>query len=76
MVPGEETDSALVEFQSADAVPDALDKDRKKLDSSEIRVAMLWRSTLFVTNFSKDTDDKGIRKLFSQVSLLKQVNQE
>ncbi|EJT49300.1 hypothetical protein A1Q1_01600 [Trichosporon asahii var. asahii CBS 2479] len=73
MVPGEETDSALVEFQTADAVPDALDKDRKKLDSSEIRVAMLWRSTLFVTNFSKDTDDKGIRKLFSQYGTILQT---
>lgn len=70
IVPGNDTDSALVEFQTAESVPDALDKDHKKLDSSEIRVTMLWRSTLFVTNFSKDTDDKGIRKLFEQVGVV------
>lgn len=69
IVAGEDTDSALVEFQSAESVPAALDMDHKKLDSSDIRVTMLWRSTLFVTNFSKDTDDAGIRKLFSQVGL-------
>ena len=28
---------------------------------------MLWRSTLFVTNFPRDMDDDGMRKLFSQV---------
>lgn len=74
LLPGEETDSALeatdsalVEFQFADDVPAALAKDRKKLDGHEVHVAMLWRSTLFVTNFPANSDDASLRKLFGQV---------
>ncbi|WOO76790.1 putative RNA-binding protein [Vanrija pseudolonga] len=66
LLPGEETDSALVEFQFADDVPAALDKDRKKIDGHEVHVAMLWRSTLFVTNFPANSDDASLRKLFGQ----------
>ncbi|KAL1413103.1 Splicing factor [Vanrija albida] len=66
LLPGEESDSALVEFQFADDVPAALAKDRKKFDGHELHVAMLWRSTLFVTNFPADSDDASLRKLFGQ----------
>ena len=50
-----------------EAVPAALARDRKKLDGNEVSVSMLWRSTLFVTNFSRDTDAPRLRQLFSQV---------
>lgn len=66
MMPGDEFDAALVEFRFADAVPAALDKDRKKIGGNEIRIVMLWRSTLYVTNFSKNADDAALRKMFSQ----------
>ncbi len=67
----EVTDAALVEFRQVEAVPAALARDRKKLDGREVSVSMLWRSTLFVTNFSRDSDDAALRQLFSQVSGLR-----
>ena len=57
-----------MEFRSAEAIPAALGRDRKKLGGSEIHVSMLWRSTLFVTNFPRDMDDGALRKLLSDVS--------
>lgn len=69
MLPGDETDAAMVEFRNADAIPAALDKNQKKMDGgSAIHVAMLWRATLYVTNFPKAMDDASLRKLFEQVS--------
>ena len=57
----------MVEFRFADDVPGALALDQKGLDGSVLSITMLWRSTLFVTNFPKSMDDEGIRNLFSQV---------
>ncbi|WVW84930.1 hypothetical protein I302_106966 [Kwoniella bestiolae CBS 10118] len=59
-------DAALVEFSNVDAVPLALQKDRRKIDGNETSVSMLWRSTLFVTNFAPDIDDAALRQLFGQ----------
>ncbi|ODO10809.1 hypothetical protein I350_01407 [Cryptococcus amylolentus CBS 6273] len=59
-------DDALVEFKFADAIPRVLEKDQKKYEGSPVSVSMLWRSTLFVTNFPREMDDEGIRKLFGQ----------
>lgn len=61
-------DAAMVEFRSADAVAGALTRDGKKHSGHIMRISMLWRSTLFVTNFSRDTDDESIRGMFHQVS--------
>lgn len=63
------TSAALLEFQTVDSVSAALAKDRRKIDDQEISVSMLWRSTLFVTNFPPETDDRQIRDLFGNVSL-------
>ncbi|WWD18688.1 hypothetical protein CI109_103142 [Kwoniella shandongensis] len=60
------TDSALVEFKLAEAIPLVLAKDHRKLDGNEISISMLWRSTLFVTNFPREMDDEAIRRLFGQ----------
>ncbi|WVQ65310.1 uncharacterized protein L199_003486 [Kwoniella botswanensis] len=63
-------DAALVEFTDVDAVPHALQKDRRKIDDAVISVSMLWRSTLFVTNFAPEMDDAALRQLFGQVSCI------
>jgi hypothetical protein len=60
-------DAAMVEFRDAESVGPALAKHRRKLDGQEITVAMLWRSTLFITNFPPDFDDAQLRSRFSQV---------
>ena len=60
---------ALVEFRFADAVPRALEKDGKKLMGRTIHVSMLWRSTLFVTNFPRHMDEAGLLEMFGQVRL-------
>lgn len=62
-----DTDAALLEFQVVDSVASALAKDRRKLDGQEISVTMLWRSTLFITNFPRELDDVGIKSLFANV---------
>ncbi|WVO20839.1 uncharacterized protein IAS62_002139 [Cryptococcus decagattii] len=59
-------DSALVEFKKAEAIPHVLEKDKKKFEGTPVSVSMLWRSTLFVTNFPREMDDEGIRNLFKQ----------
>ncbi|KAL0254058.1 hypothetical protein I308_101437 [Cryptococcus tetragattii IND107] len=59
-------DSALVEFKKAEAIPDVLEKDKKKFEGTPVSVSMLWRSTLFVTNFPREMDDGRIRNLFKQ----------
>lgn len=72
ILPGDDgdTDAAMVEFVSADTMPKVLEKERRNLDGHEIRVSMLWRSNLFVTNFARTTDDASLKKLFSQVCSL------
>ncbi|WWC70988.1 uncharacterized protein I206_104941 [Kwoniella pini CBS 10737] len=70
MIPNDDNvhDTALVEFSGVEAVPLALQKDRRKIDGNAISISMLWRSTLFVTNFAQEVDDATLRQLFSQVS--------
>lgn len=63
--PEQDTSSALIEFRRVEAVPAALARDRKKIDNHEVHISMLWRSTLFITNFPKDADDESIRKLLA-----------
>lgn len=67
MEPGDEFDSAMIEFKSTDSVPDALAKDGKKIDGNTVSVSMLWRSTLWVTNFSPQMDDAALRTMFGNV---------
>lgn len=62
-------DSALVEFKKAEAIPDVLEKDKKKFEGTPVSISMLWRSTLFVTNFPREMDDGGIRNLLEQVRI-------
>lgn len=62
-------DSALVEFKKAEAIPDVLEKDKKKFEGTPVSVSMLWRSTLFVTNFPREMDDGSIRNIFKQVRM-------
>lgn len=64
----EEPGAAMVEFESAEVVPVALARDGKRLDSHPIRVSMLWRCTLFVTNFPRAADNDSLKELFGQVS--------
>lgn len=63
------TNAALVEFRQVEAVPAALLRDHKKLDGREVSVSMLWRSSLFVTNFAREIDDAALRQMFSQVRI-------
>ncbi|EIW67704.1 hypothetical protein TREMEDRAFT_69686 [Tremella mesenterica DSM 1558] len=65
--------AALVEFRDVDSIPDALTRDRKKLAGNEVAVSMLWRSTLFITNFPRSMDDAGIRQLLSSYGLILQT---
>ncbi|KAH9890065.1 RNA-binding protein Prp24 [Cubamyces lactineus] len=57
---------ATVEFMERDSVPAALTKDKKRIRDQEIAVHLAWRSTLYVTNFPEDADDKYIRTLFGK----------
>jgi hypothetical protein len=62
-------DIALIEFRAVESVSAALAKDRRKFDGHEITVTMLWRSTLFVTNFPREMDQKAVKSLFQNVRL-------
>jgi RNA recognition motif-containing protein len=77
LVPGNDddtdTDSAMVEYRSADSIPAVLEKDRRKLDDSQIHVSMLWRSTLYVTNFARSVLDADLRELFGQYGKILQL---
>lgn len=64
---GRSTDAALVEFRHAESVPAALTRDESEVDDHVIRVSLLWRSTLFVTNFPRDMDDDALKAMFSEV---------
>ena len=50
-----------------DSVPQALTKDKKRIQGEEIAVHLAWKSTLYVTNFPEKTDDAAIRELFGKV---------
>ena len=65
--------SPLVEFRVARSVPKALEKDRKRMEGREVHVSMLWRSTLYVTNFDKDMDDTKMRSLFEPYGFILQT---
>ncbi|BEI87723.1 uncharacterized protein CcaverHIS019_0104410 [Cutaneotrichosporon cavernicola] len=62
----EEPGAAMVEFMSAETVPVALGRDGKKLDGRAVRVSMLWRCTLWVTNFPRSADNDSLKQLFGQ----------
>jgi RNA recognition motif-containing protein len=64
----EEAGAAMVEFMSAETVSVALGRDGKKLDGRAIHVSMLWRCTLYVTNFPRSADNDSLKQLFGQVS--------
>ena len=46
----------------------ALTKDKKRVADTEIKVAMGWSTTLYVTNFPEGTQDENLREMFSPVS--------
>ena len=56
-----------------DSVPQALTKDKKRVNGMEIAVHLAWQSTLYVTNFPKDTDDAVIRELFGKYGTIFEV---
>ncbi|GMK58444.1 hypothetical protein CspeluHIS016_0504760 [Cutaneotrichosporon spelunceum] len=62
----EEAGAAMVEFMSSETVSVALGRDGKKLDGHAIRVSMLWRCTLWVTNFPRSADNDSLKQLFGQ----------
>jgi hypothetical protein len=58
-------ENALTTHQ--DSVPAALTKDKKRIGDHEVDVVLLWRATLFVTNFPPASDDEYMRKIFAPV---------
>lgn len=69
----ESSKSALVEFRVARSVPKALEKDRKRMEGYEVHVSMLWRSTLYITNFDTKLDDAQMRALFEPYGFILQT---
>ncbi|KAI0338891.1 hypothetical protein BDW22DRAFT_1409299 [Trametopsis cervina] len=61
---------ATVEFMERDSVPAALTKDKKRIHGEEIAVHLAWQSTLYVTNFPENADDKLIRAMFGKYGTL------
>lgn len=53
-----------------ESVPGALTKDKKRVREHEIAVHIAWQSTLYVTNFPEKLDDKAVRELFGEVSVV------
>ncbi|KAL1677942.1 hypothetical protein EV122DRAFT_290785 [Schizophyllum commune] len=64
---------ATVEFMQRDSVPQALTKDKKRIQGEEIAVHLAWKSTLYVTNFPEKTDDAAIRELFGKCGTIFEV---
>ncbi|KAL1745101.1 hypothetical protein HDZ31DRAFT_37139 [Schizophyllum fasciatum] len=64
---------ATVEFMQRDSVPQALTKDKKRIQGEEIAVHLAWKSTLYVTNFPEKTDDAAIRELFGKYGTIFEV---
>ena len=69
MTPGEDGNSevAIIEFDSRDEAAVALTRDQKMVDGNTIQVEEGSGQTLFVTNFSPETDENGIRDMFERV---------
>ncbi|TRM63998.1 hypothetical protein BD626DRAFT_547754 [Schizophyllum amplum] len=64
---------ATVEFMQRESVPQALTKDKKRINDEEIAVNLAWKSTLYVTNFPEKTDDVEIRELFGKYGTIFEV---
>ncbi|KAI9716965.1 MAG: Splicing factor [Chrysothrix sp. TS-e1954] len=58
------SNSAVVEFASAEDVLTARTKDKKKLDGATVQVKAGTRTTLWVTNYPAEADEEFIRTLF------------
>lgn len=58
-----EENSAVVEFEDADAASFALSRDGKELDGSDLSVILNTGSTLYVTNYVASADEAYIRSL-------------
>ena len=71
MLPGEDGDSevAVIEFDAKDEALMAQTRDQKTIDDNTINVQLGSGSTLFVTNFPPEADEKYFRDLFRDVSL-------
>lgn len=71
MLTGENGDSevAVIEFDAKDEALMAQTRDQKMIDDNTINVQLGSGSTLFVTNFPPEADEKYIRDLFRDVSL-------
>ena len=71
MLPGEDGDSevAVIEFDAKDEALMAQTRDQKTIDDNTINVQLGSGSTLFVTNFLPEADEKYFRDLFRDVSL-------
>lgn len=67
---GDETVSALIEFDSKEDAISAGTKDQKSLDGSKITVEPIAETTLFVTNFPPTADEGYIRDMFSSVCII------
>lgn len=70
MLPGEDKNSevAMIEFETKDEALAAQTRDQKTIDDNTINVQLGSGSTLFVTNFPPEADEKYIRDLFRGVS--------
>lgn len=70
MLPGEDKNSevAMIEFETKDEALVAQTRDQKMIDDNTINVQLGSGSTLFVTNFPPEADEKYIRDLFRDVS--------
>lgn len=67
---GNESASAMVEFDSKEDALVALTRDQKTLDGNTITVHLGSGATLFVTNFPPAADEAYIRDLFQKVSAM------
>ncbi|KAE8144311.1 pre-mRNA splicing factor [Aspergillus avenaceus] len=68
MLPGDDGNSevAVIEFNSRDEALVAQTRDQKSIDDNTIEVQIGSCSTLFVTNFPPEADEKFIRDLFRE----------
>ena len=65
--------TATVEFEFPEDALFAQMKETKKFDGESIQISLGTLSTLFVTNFPPQADEKFIRDLFSAVSFTSQL---
>ncbi|ETI24784.1 hypothetical protein G647_04154 [Cladophialophora carrionii CBS 160.54] len=60
----DEENSAIVEFEEADAANFALSRDGREFEGAQLSVVLSTGSTLFVTNYPAAADEAYIRNLF------------